>query len=218
MVIIDLEALYRIQRDIASRTILDDRLDLDEIRLIGGADQAFFDEKIISAIVLLEYPSMEVYDSSSAILNVDFPYIPGLLTFREAPSIIEAFRSLETKPDLLVLDGCGINHPRFAGLATHVGVTLDIPSIGVAKNILCGEGDLPMEVGDASLITYQKRAVGYYFKSKKNCKPLIVAPGHKISLESSLNLIKSCIRGYKLPEPTRMAHLFANRIKKEVLI
>ncbi|RLG35820.1 endonuclease V [Methanosarcinales archaeon] len=214
---VDREALYRIQAAVASRTILDDRLNLDMIKYIAGADQAFFEDKIISAIVVLEFPALNIVDSSHVILSVDFPYIPGLLSFREAPSVIEAFNLLDVTPDLLVVDGCGINHPRFAGLATHIGVMLDIPTIGVAKKILCGKGEVPSEVGDAEVIIFQDREVGYYFKSKRGCNPLIVAPGHMISPESALKLIKSCIKGYKLPEPTRIAHLFANRVKRECM-
>ncbi len=214
---VDREALYRIQAAVASRTIIDDRLNLDAIKYIAGADQAFFEDKIISAIVVLEYPALNIVDSSHVILSVNFPYIPGLLSFREAPSVIEAFNLLDVTPDLLVVDGCGINHPRFAGLATHIGVMLDIPTIGVAKKILCGKGEVPSEVGDAEVIIFQDREVGYYFKSKRGCNPLIVAPGHMISPESALKLIKSCIKGYKLPEPTRIAHLFANRVKRECM-
>lgn len=214
---VDREALYRIQAAVASRTIIDDRLNLDAIKYIAGADQAFFEDKIISAIVVLEFPALNIVDSSHVILSVNFPYIPGLLSFREAPSVIEAFNLLDVTPDLLVVDGCGINHPRFAGLATHIGVMLDIPTIGVAKKILCGKGKVPSEVGDAEVIIFQDREVGYYFKSKRGCNPLIVAPGHMISPESALKLIKSCIKGYKLPEPTRIAHLFANRVKRECM-
>ena len=170
---------------------------------------------IISAVVVLEYPSMRFLYHSSAILPVEFPYIPGLLSFREAPAIIEAFHRLDKKPDLLLIDGCGINHPRFAGLATHVGVLLDIPTIGVAKNILCGSGAIPGKPGEANLIRYHDREVGYYFKSKKGCRPLIVAPGHKVSLDTALNIVKNCIRKHKLPEPTRLAHLCANKLKKD---
>ncbi|MGB7531636.1 MAG: endonuclease V [Halobacteriota archaeon] len=219
------EELYRIQEEIASKAIIEDKLN-PKIKLIAGADQAFFSEskdevedkeKIISAVVVLEYPSMKFIDYSYSVMPVDFPYIPGLLSFREAPSIINAFHALEntTKPDLLVIDGCGINHPRFAGLATHVGVVLDVATVGVAKNILCGSGEVPMTEGEARLIKYKGKEIGYYLKSKKGCRPIIVAPGHKISLQSSLRLIKNCIRKHKLPEPTRMAHLYANKIKKE---
>lgn len=220
------EELYSIQKEIASNAIIEDKLSLNELNIIAGADQAFFyeskkntedivrREKIISAVVVLEYPSMKFIDYSYSVMPVDFPYIPGLLSFREAPAIINAFHVLKNKPDLLVIDGCGINHPRFAGLATHVGVTLNIATIGVAKNLLCGIGEVPMKEGEAHVIKYKDREIGYYLKSKKGCKPLIVAPGHKVSLKTSLWLIKNCIRKHKLPEPTRIAHLCANKIKK----
>jgi deoxyribonuclease V len=213
------EDLYRIQEEIASKAIIVDKLDLEELRFIAGVDQAFLyqeAEKILSALVVLEYPSMRLVEHSYAVMPVDFPYIPGLLSFREAPVIINVFQTLNHKPDLLLIDGCGINHPRFAGLATYVGVALDIPTIGVAKNLLCGLGEVPNGEGEACIITYQDREVGYYLKSKKGCKPIIIAPGHKISLETSLTLIKKCIRQHKLPEPLRIAHLSANKIKHDL--
>jgi deoxyribonuclease V len=222
------EELYRIQEEIALQAVIEDELRLEELKLIAGADQAFLyhakskaengikAEKIISAVVVLEYPSMKLVEYSYSLMPVDFPYIPGLLSFREAPAIINAFHALKTKPELLVIDGCGINHPRFAGLATHVGVILDIATIGVAKNILCGTGEVPNKEGEARIITYQDRAVGYYLKSKKGCKPIIIAPGHKMSLKTALKLIKKCIHKHKLPEPIRITHLCANKIKTDL--
>lgn len=221
----NIEELYRIQEEIASKAVIGDKLSLGELKLVAGADQAFFyskneneikEEKIISAVVVLEYPSMRVVDHSYSVMPVDFPYVPGLLSFREAPAIINAFHALNNKPDLLIIDGCGINHPRFAGLATHVGVILDVATIGVAKNLLCGNGEVPGEEGETCVIKYNNREIGYYLKSKKGCNPLIVAPGHKVSLETSLKLIKNCIHKHKLPEPTRIAHLYANKIKKDL--
>jgi deoxyribonuclease V len=221
------EELYRIQEEIASKVVIEDKLSLKELKLVAGADQAFFyeskndtedkdrQEKIISAVVVLEYPSMQFIDYSYSAMPVDFPYIPGLLSFREAPAIINAFNTLKNKPDLLVIDGGGINHPRFAGLATHVGVILDVATIGVAKNLLCGNGEVPGEEGEEYVIKYEGQDIGYYLKSKKGCKPIIVAPGHKVSLETSLKIIKNCHKVHKLPEPTRIAHLYANKIKKE---
>ena len=213
------EDLYRIQEEIASKAIIVDNPGLEELRFIAGVDQAFLHqeaEKILSALVVLEYPSMRLVEHSYAVMPVDFPYIPGLLSFREAPVIINVFQTLNHKPDLLLIDGCGINHPRFAGLATYVGVTLDIPTIGVAKNLLCGLGEVPNGEGEACIITYQDREVGYYLKSKKGCKPIIIAPGHMISLETSLTLVKKCICQHKLPEPLRIAHLSANKIKHDL--
>ena len=220
------EELYRIQEEIASKAVIVDKLN-PKLKLIAGADQAFFydskaenkseEEKIISAVVVLEYPSMKLITYSHSVMPVDFPYIPGLLSFREAPAIITAFRALKIKPDLLVIDGGGINHPRFAGLATHVGVILDVATIGVTKNILCGTGELPDEEGDACIIKYKGKEIAYYLKSRKGSRPIIVAPGHKVSLATSLMLIKNCIRKHKLPEPTRIAHLCANKIKKRYI-
>ncbi|MBN1455169.1 MAG: endonuclease V [Methanomicrobia archaeon] len=215
------EELFAIQNDIAARARSNDTLDLDEISLIAGADQAFFidsegKEKIVSALVLLNYPELQVLDYAYAVLPVEFPYIPGLLAFREAPALIAAFRTLTTRPDLAVIDGGGINHPRFAGLATHIGVLLDIPTIGVTKSLLCGTGELPTVEGDARVIRYNNRDVGYYLKSKKGCRPIIVAPGHKVALTTALQLMKACILKHKLPEPVRIAHLYANTVKRRV--
>ena len=222
------EDLYRIQEEIASKVVIVDELSLEELKLIAGVDQAFLQEskaetgieedKIISAVVVLEYPSMQVIDYSYSLMPVEFPYIPGLLAFREAPAILNAYQRLKTKPALLIIDGGGINHPRFAGLATHVGVSLDIATIGVTKNLLCGSGELPVEEGEARIITYQDREVGYYLKSKKGSRPIIIAPGHKISVKTSLKLIKTCIHKHKLPEPIRIAHLCANKIKKSYIM
>ncbi|HDS46007.1 MAG TPA: endonuclease V [Methanomicrobia archaeon] len=213
------EELYGIQEEIAARALITDTFDPGGISLIAGADQAFFldsagEEKIISAIVLLDYPDLQVLECAYAVLPVEFPYIPGLLAFREAPALIAAFRKLATRPDLLVIDGGGINHPRFAGLATHVGVLLDIPTIGVTKKLLCGSGELPTVEGDARVIRYENREVGYYLTSKTGCRPIIVAPGHKIALQTALQLMKACIRKHKLPEPVRIAHRSANHVKR----
>jgi deoxyribonuclease V len=213
------EELYGIQEDIAARALVIDTFDLDEVALIAGADQAFFldsggEEKIVSAIVLLDYPDLQFLDYAYAVLPVEFPYIPGLLAFREAPALLAAFRKLSIRPDLVVIDGGGINHPRFAGLATHIGVLLDIPTIGVTKKLLCGTGELPTVEGDARVIRYENREVGYYLKSKKGCRPIIVAPGHNVALQTALQLMKACIRRHKLPEPVRIAHLHAITVKR----
>jgi len=213
--VMDRKDLLEIQKTIASKSITLDRF--EKIKIIGGVDQAFLDDKIISGIVLLDYNSLEVIDKVYTVLDVNFPYISGLLAFREAPSIIKAYAELKTKPDLLMVDGCGINHPRFAGLATHVGVELDVPSVGVAKKILCGKYEHePKTVNDLSLISYKDKKVGAIFKSKKNCNPLIIAPGHRVSLKSSIDIVRHCLRGYKLPEPTRLAHNYVGEVKKEL--
>ena len=128
---------------------------------------------------------------------------------------MNALGKMKTRPDLLWRDGAGINHPRGARLATHIGVTLDVPTIGITKNILCGEGAQASNVGEASPLVYNDKTVGWLLKSSKKCKPIVVAPGHRVSLESSLSIVKACLRGHKLPEPARLAHEYANMCKRQ---
>ncbi|KAF5416980.1 MAG: Endonuclease V [Candidatus Methanogaster sp.] len=208
----DQRALLDVQRAVAAHAEIEDRF--DEIRTIAGVDQAFFDDKVISGIVTLDYETMEEKSHTYAIVATEFPYIPTFLAFREGKAIVSAYRKLARKPELLMIDRCGINHPRSAGLATHIGVALDIPTIGVSKSILCGTSEQPAGAGMVQLLMYGGRQIGWMLKSKENCNPIIVAPGHRVSMESSIEIVKHCLRGYKLPEPTRQAHIYANLIKR----
>jgi deoxyribonuclease V len=206
--------LFRIQKEIASRVILKDSFSSTE--LTGGVDQAFFKDYVCSGIVVLDEDG-DVMEYSFAKVKARFPYVPGLLAFRELPSILKAYKKLREKPDLLMIDGCGINHPRFAGLASHAGVLLNLPAIGVTKNILCGEVEKePENVGEESILSFENKKVGFVLLSKKGCRPIIVAPGHKVSLRTSLKIVKFWLRGYKLPEPLRLAHRFVNEKVKEM--
>jgi deoxyribonuclease V len=148
--------------------------------------------------------------------EVTFPYIPGFLSFREAEPMIRTFKGMEQKPDVLLVDGQGIAHPRRIGLASHIGVLLNHPSIGVAKKILVGEFTEPIKKGEASEIVYQGGLVGFAIKSKVNAKPIIVSPGHKVGIQKSLEVVKKCIKNHKLPEPIRMAHLISKRASKDL--
>ena len=205
------EKLLKVQHMVATKTIIKD--DFKDIRLIAAADQAFLDDRIISGIVILDFGSLEIKERSFSIQTVSFPYISTFLSFREGPAIVNAFRKLRTRPDLLLIDGAGINHPRCAGLATHIGVALDVPTIGITKKILCGKGAQPVNAGDVSPLVHRDKKVGWLLKSSQKSKPIIVAPGHRISLESSLSIVKACLRGHKLPEPARLAHEYANICK-----
>jgi deoxyribonuclease V len=205
------EFLLRVQHIVAEKVIIED--DFDDIRLIAAADQAFFEEKVISGIILLRYNSLDIRERSFSIQPVNFPYIPTFLSFREGPAIVNAFRKLKTRPDILLIDGAGINHPRNAGIATHIGVALDIPAIGITKKILCGKGIEPSRVGESSPLVYRERTVGWLLKSSKRSRPIVVAPGHKVSLERSLTIVKGSLRGHKLPEPSRLAHEYVNALK-----
>lgn len=215
----DIPAMLDVQRIIASHACVKDRFgELNGIQTIAGVSQAFVCDKIISAIITLDYRTLEVKERTHAIETEGFPYIPTFLAFREGKTIISAYRRLppDERPDILMFDRCGINHPRFAGLATHIGVLLDIPTIGVTKSILCGtyRHPAPANVGDSCPLVYADRAVGWVLKSRKGCNPIIVAPGHRVSVNTAIEIVQQCLRGYKLPEPTRQAHIYANAVKR----
>jgi deoxyribonuclease V len=207
-------SLLAAQRLVAERAITED--DFGEIRLIAGVDQSFMDDRIISGIVVLEYDALKVVERVHSIGTVNFPYISTFLSFREGQAIVSAYEKLKKTPDILMVDGAGINHPRRAGLATHIGVTLDVPTIGITKRILCGTGKEPSRIGEASPLMYKGSQIGWLLKSKERSRTIVVAPGHRVSLDSSLLITKACLRGYKLPEPIRLAHDYVTGLKKEI--
>ena len=145
-----------------------------------------------------------------------FPYIPGLLGFREVPLLVELYQKLTLKPDLLFVDGHGICHPRKLGIASHLGIVLDIPTIGVAKSILVGEIEKPLgdDIGSLSPLIWKGETIGMAVRTKRRCSPLIISAGHKVTLDYAVELVLSCLKGYKLPEPTRQSHLAAGICRK----
>lgn len=212
-----LERLLAHQERTASKVVLEDRFSAD---LVGGVDQAFISspaELVVSGAVALD-PSFRIVARSSAALEATFPYVPGLLSFREGPAALEAVRRLDPSPTLLFVDGCGINHPRRAGMASAIGVALDLPTIGVTKNILCGTFDPPRHGGEASALHHQGEVVGYVLLSRKGCRPIVVAPGHRVTPESALDLARRCLLDQKLPEPCLAAHKHANEVKRRILM
>lgn len=164
----------------------------------------------IASVVVLRYPELDIVETQTAEGELRFPYIPGLLSFREVPLIITAFQKLSIKPDLLIADGQGIAHPRRFGLASHIGVLLDIPSIGCAKSRLCGQHDpVATEAGCFIDLIDSEEIIGAVVRTKDNIKPVYVSIGHRIDLTAAIHWILECCRGYRLPEPCRLAHVAA---------
>jgi deoxyribonuclease V len=191
-----------------------------EINTLAGVDLAQFrgGEQLICGILVYSFPELVEIERSFAIVRVAFPYIPGLLAFREAPAIIRTAKQLKTKPDLLMVDGQGIAHPRGCGIASHVGVILDMPSIGVAKKRLFGKFDEPGEVrGDwTELSSRTGKSLGAVLRTKNKTRPVFVSIGHKIDLQTSINVTLRCTNGFRIPEPTRQADIYVAEIKRKM--
>jgi deoxyribonuclease V len=206
----DLEKrLIEVQRRIASRVVLQDQFSEEAV---AGVDQAFLRDLIISGAVVLS-ASFQKLNTSGHIMRAALPYVPDFLSFREGAPAIKAVRGLDPKPTLLFVDGCGINHPRMAGLACYVGVILGLPTIGISKDVLCGEFEAPEKLGEAKPLIYGEKTTGYLLLSRKGCRPIVVAPGHRISVDSALEVTRRYLKGSKLPKPSQLAHEHANWIK-----
>src|SRR5260370_27639058 len=195
-----------LQRDLAKRVVREDRV--DEVLHIGGVDMAINEISGMAraAVVLLSYPALEIVEQHVYEEPLRMPYIPGLLSFREIPCIMGAFDLLKQQPELLMVDGKGIAHPRRLGIASHLGLWLDLPTIGCAKSILTGHhGPLSEEVGSWVPLEADREVIGAVLRTRARVKPMIISLGHRISLETSLHYVLACCRGYRFPEPTRQA-------------
>ncbi len=190
-------------------------LRLDEIRLVAGVDASYHQGMIFAAAILFKFPSQEIVDQTVADMPLEFPYIPGLLSFREAPAILTALAQLSKSPDVLIVDGHGFAHPRRFGLACHLGVWLDLPSIGCAKSILVGEhAPLGSEAGSSAQLTTKGEVLGVALRTRRNVKPVYLSIGHRVDLESAVEVILASGKGYRLPEPTRQAHFLAKEARQ----
>ena len=198
------------QRQLALRVSRNSELGIP--RFIAGVDMSVRKAAgmAIGAVVVLNYPELEVVEMKIAQGKLDFPYIPGLLSFRELPVILNACEKLDTNPDLILVDGQGIAHPRRFGLASHLGLFLDTPTIGCAKSRLCGSYAAPGdEVGSHTEMIDDGETIGVALRTKHRVKPIYISIGHKIDLGTAIHWVLACCRGYRLPEPTRLAHLAA---------
>lgn len=181
---------------------------------IAGCDSAFIGEDIFSIFVVLHFPDFEEVEVQTHRSPTPLPYIPGYLAFREVPNVIAAFNKLKTIPQLIMVDGHGIMHPRRLGIATHLGISLNIPTIGIAKKKLFGTYSEPGPTkGSYTFVTDKDETLGVALCSKDNVKPIFVSPGHLTDVESAHRLVMQSLKNYKLPEPTRIADKYSKTLK-----
>jgi deoxyribonuclease V len=188
------------------------------IELVAGADMACSRplELFFATVVVLTYPDLELIEEVTAQHRAAFPYIPGLLSFREGPALVKAFRTLRHVPHAVIFDGQGIAHPRRMGLASHMGLWLGVPTVGCAKSRLTGEHDQPgQSKGDGVPLTQDGEQIGVVLRTRTNVKPVFVSPGHLSDFDTSRRLVLDCCTRYRLPEPTRLADIAVGRAKRE---
>lgn len=180
-----------------------------EIKTVAGADISFnkYSTTVYAGIVILNYPEMTVKSYSLVIAETTFPYVSGYLAFREVPALVRAWNQIQQKPDVMILDGQGITHPRKMGIASHFGLLENVPSIGCAKSMLFGKFDeFGLEKFSTSPIYGKGELLGYALRTKDKVQPVYISPGHLITIEESVEIMKNCIGKYRIPEPTRLAH------------
>ncbi|MEM9218660.1 MAG: deoxyribonuclease V [Cyanobacteria bacterium P01_F01_bin.150] len=200
-----------IQQELRSQVILTDQL--GPIKTVAGVDAGFEDngETTRAAIAILSFPELQLIEHTIARQPTTFPYVPGLLSFRELPTVLVALAQLKTIPDLLLCDGQGIAHPRRFGIAAHLGVLINIPSIGVGKSRLIGTHDpLPSEKGNWVPLIDRGETIGAVVRSRTNTNPLYISPGHRITLPTAIDYVLRCTPKYRLPETTRWADKLAS--------
>ena len=205
----------KLQNELKSR--IDVSVTLGRPELITAVDTAYSGKanRLYAAAVTLKYPSLEHLERAVAESEVRFPYIPALLAFREGPVIMKALTRLQTVPDLLIFSGHGLAHPRGVGMAAHLGILANIPSIGCARKCLVGDyRNPPQEKGSCSSLFVSDVEVGLVYRTKSNVKPMFVSPGHRCTIRDAFEIVSSCLTEYRMPEPLRLAHLFANKFKQ----
>ena len=213
---VNVEEAIQIQEALKERIIL--KRTFSRIRTMGGGDVAYSESEnfLFGAIVVLSYPDMRIVDIATTETKVSFPYVPTLLSFRECPILIKVFQNLKIKPDVMIYDGQGIAHPRGMGLASHMGLWFDIPSIGCAKTPLLREFVSPgPSKGSFGWIRREGKKVGAVLRTRENVKPLFVSPGHRIDLSTSIRLILASCRGFRIPEPLRKAHQISRLMREK---
>lgn len=197
----------RLQNELAAQVSTSQPLPLRSIRLVAGVDVSVRNEVSRAAVVVLRYPELDVIETVRAVRPTVFPYIPGLLSFREGEVILDALRQLRASPDVMIFDGNGTIHPRGIGIASHIGLFLETPTVGCAKSLLVGRhGELPLVKGSWVPLRFRQQVIGVVLRTRDGVKPVYVSVGHRATLDDARALVLACATRYRLPEPTRHAH------------
>jgi deoxyribonuclease V len=203
-----------LQKQLARQVVRKSCIRIGSINIVAGIDTSYRSNMACTAVVVLSLKHLELIEYTTAILPVEFPYIPGLLSFREGPAIIEALQKLKTRPDILLFDGQGIAHQRRFGIASHIGLLLDYPTIGCAKTKLVGHYEEPdSRRGSFTYLRIADNPIGAVVRTRTGVKPVFVSTGHQVNLRQSIKLVLDCHTGFRLPEPIRQA----DRLSREQL-
>jgi deoxyribonuclease V len=196
-----------LQKELQGAVVADRPIDLSAVRLVGGVDVSVKENRSNAAVVVASFPDFRVIETVLAERPTPFPYVPGLLSFREGPVLEDAFARLETVPDVFLFDGMGIAHPRRIGIASHLGLWLGKPTVGCGKTLLCGRyQDLGEEKGSAAPLVDRSETIGVALRTRTGRNPMFISPGHLADLETATALVLQCSPKYRLPEPIRLAH------------
>ena len=219
----DYQAAIKIQKELKKEINIKTEFQIDKIRIFAACDNTIIKDlnKIIAGVIVFRAKKenqIEIVEESFSVQNLEFPYIPGLLSFREIPSLIESFQKLKHQPELIFVDGQGYAHPRRLGLATHLGIMLSVPSIGIAKSRFIGEYKEPgMKKGSMSNLIDGKEIIGKVYRNRDKVKPIFISSGYLISLEDSVKLVERFSGKYRIPTPTRIAHIETGKYRKGYL-
>jgi len=192
----------------------------EHFEILGASDIAYVGaiNQLTAVMLTFSWPTLELLETAEVVSPIKFPYVPGLLSFREIPPLLEAYGRLKHKPDILLCDGQGLAHPRKFGLAAHLGLYLNKPAVGCAKSRLCGEYEpFALHRNNYSQLRYHGETLGYVFCSRDHVRPIYVSPGHLSDLDSSLELVRRCLGRYRIPEPLRQAHNTATKLRKKLV-
>jgi deoxyribonuclease V len=205
----------RLQERLRKRVVLEDRF--DAVRTVAGADLAFdpATDTAFAGVIVYRFPEMQEIERRMARRKLHFPYVPGLLSFRESPILMAAFARLRAKPDLILIDGHGLAHPRLFGIACHIGVLFDKPAVGCGKSLLVGEFKEPgARAGSTSPLIFRDERVGTVLRTRDGVKPIFVTQGHRVSLATAVRLVLACVDGFRIPKPTREADHYVRDLRR----